>query len=225
VVVSSGLIYDSDAMERPDSLAVMFDPAFAGRTTYQIQDFFPLVMNFLGFDGTAASYAHDPAIAQRAVNATRDFLIAHKGQVRRYYNAATEVIQMMVQGDVVLAAGSSGPAAQLRLAGFPAGYVIPREGGLAYAFGFNITAGARNVDNAYIFLNALLANPENGAKIVRATGYNSAIRGVAALLTEAERAVLALPAEERARLSWVEVETAAFIFDLIDVAVEEIRAA
>jgi spermidine/putrescine transport system substrate-binding protein len=225
VVVSSGLLYDTNVMARPDSLAVMFDPAWAGRTTYQLQDFFPLVMNFLGFDGTARAYAHDPAIAQRAVNATRDFLIAHKGQVRRYYEAATEVIQMMVQGDVVLAAGSSGPAAQLRLEGFPVGYVIPREGGLAYAFGFNITANARNMDNAYAFLNALLASPENSAEIVRATGFNSAIKGVEALLSEELRAVLALPAEERARLTWVDVETAAFIFDLIDIAVEEIRAA
>lgn len=225
VVVSSGLIYNSAEMERPDSLAVMFDPAFAGRTTFQLQDFFPLAMNFLGFDGTARSYAHDPAIAQRAVNATRDFLIANKGQVRRFYDAATEVTQMMVQGDVVIAAGSSGPAAQMRLEGLPVGYVIPREGGLAYAYGFNIAANARNLDNAYAFLNALLASPENGAEIVRETGFNVAIKGVDALLSEDQRAVLSLPAEERARLSWVDVETAAFIFDLIDVAAEEVRAA
>jgi spermidine/putrescine transport system substrate-binding protein len=225
VVVSSGLIYNSDEMERPDSLGVMFDPAWAGRTTYQLQDFFPLVMNFLGFDGTARSYAHDPEIAQRAVNATRDFLIANKGQVRRYYDSATEVTQMMVQGDVAIAAGSSGPAAQLRLEGFPVGYVIPREGGLAYAYGFNVTANARNMDNAYTFLNALLASPENSAEIVRTTGFNSAIKGVEGLLSEDLRAVLSLPAEERARLTWVDVETAAFIFDLIDVAAEEIRAA
>jgi hypothetical protein len=68
VVVSTGLIYDSEAMERPDSLAAMFDEANAGMTTYQIQDFFPLVMNYLGFDGTARSYAHDPEIARRAVD-------------------------------------------------------------------------------------------------------------------------------------------------------------
>jgi spermidine/putrescine transport system substrate-binding protein len=37
--------------------------------------------------------------------------------------------------------------------------------------------------------------------------------------------VLSLSSEERARLSWVDVETAAFIFDLADTAAEEIRAA
>ncbi len=225
VVVSTGLIYNTEEMEAPQSLAVMFDPENAGRTTYQIQDFFPLAMNFLGYDGSARSYAHDPAVAQRAVNATRDFLIEHKDKVRRYYDAATEVQQMLVNGDVRVAAGSSGPAAQLILDGFPAGYVIPREGGLAYAYGFNIAANAANLDNAYTFLNALLASPENGAAIVRSTGYNSALKGVEELLTDAERSVLALSPEERARLSWVEVETAAFIFDLIDTAAEEIRAA
>ncbi|HUG62944.1 MAG TPA: extracellular solute-binding protein [Methylomirabilota bacterium] len=225
VVVSSGLIYNSNEMEAPESLAVMFDPANAGKTTYQIQDFFPLVMNYLGYDGSARSYAHDHAIAQRAVDATRDFLIDHKDKVRRYYDAATEVQQMLVNGDVRIAAGSSGPAAQLILDGFPAGYTIPREGGLAYAYGFNIAANAANLDNAYTFLNALLSSAENGAGIVRSTGYNSAIKGAEALLTDAERSVLTLSSEERARLSWVDVETAAFIFDLIDTAAEEIRAA
>lgn len=225
VVVSSGLIYNAEEMERPDSLAVMFDEANAGRTSYQIQDFFPLVMNYLGFDGTARSYADDPERAQQAVNETRDFLIAHKDKVRRYYDAATEVQQMMINGDIRIAAGSSGPAAQLILDGFPAGYVIPREGGLAYAYGFNITRDVPNLENAYTFLNALLASPENGAAIVRSTGYNSAIKGVEVLLSEAEREVLSLSAEERQRLTWVDVETAAFIFDLIDTAAEEIRAA
>ena len=158
VVVSTGLIYNTEEMETPESLAAMFDPANEGRTAYQIQDFFPLVMNFLGFDGSARSYAHDPAIAQRAVDATRDFLIEHKPMVRRYYDAATEIQQMMINGDVKLAVGSSGPAAQLILEGFPAGFVIPREGGLAYAYGFNIAKGAKNIENAYRFLNALLAS-------------------------------------------------------------------
>jgi len=225
VVVSTGLIYDTDAMERPVSLAAMFDDANAGMTTYQIQDFFPLAMNYLGFDGTARFYAQDPEIAQRAVNTTRDFLIQHKDKVRRYYDAATEVQQMLVSGDVRLAQGSSGPAAQLILDGFPVGYTIPREGGLAYAYGFNITRDATNMGNAYTFLNALLESPENGVEVVRSTGFSSAMKGVEPLLTDAEREVLSLSPEERQYLTWVDVETAAFIFDLIDTAAEEIRAA
>ncbi len=225
VVVSTGLIYNSETMERPDSLAAMFDETNAGMTTYQIQDFFPLVMNYLGYDGTAQSYAGNPDIAQRAVDATRDFLIDNKDKVRRYYDAATEVQQMLLTGDVALAAGSSGPAAQLILEGFPVGYTIPREGGLAYAYGFNIARNANNMDNAYAFLNALLSSPENGAAMVRSTGFNSAMQGVEGLLTDAERQVLTLTDEERSALTWVNVETAAFIFDLIDAAAEEIRAA
>lgn len=225
VVVTSGLIYNSDAMERPESLAAMFDDANAGMTTYQIQDFFPLVMNYLGYDGTARTYAGNPDIAQRAVDATRDFLIDHKDKVRRYYDAATEVQQMMLTGDVSLAAGSSGPAAQLTLEGLPVGYTIPREGGLAYAYGFNISRNASNLDHAYTFLNALLSSPENGAAMVRSTGFNSAMSGVEELLTEEERRVLSLSEEERSALMWVDVETAAFIFDLIDIAAEEVRAA
>ncbi len=225
VVVTSGLIYNSDTMEKPTSLAAMFDKANAGKTSYQIQDFFPLVMNYLGFDGTGRSYAANTDIAQRAVNTTRDFLIQHKDKVRRYYDAATEVQQMMLTGDVALAAGSSGPAAQLILEGLPVGYTIPREGGLAYAYGFNIVRNAKNMENAYTFLNALLSSPENGAAMVRSTGFNSAMKGVEGLLTDEERQVLSISDEERGYLTWVDVETAAFIFDLVDAAAEEIRAA
>lgn len=225
VIVTTGLLYDSDQFERPASWDVMFDPASAGRTTYQIQDFFQIAMNYLGYDGSAVSYVDDPEQAQAAVNATRDFLIEHKGQVRRYYDAANEIQQMFVNGDVTLAQAGSGPSAQLILDGFPAGYTIPEEGGLAYAYGFNITRNATNMDNAYTFLNALLSSPQNGAEIVRSTGYSSVISGTDELLTEPEREALALDADERSRLNWVEVETAAFIYDLIDTAAEEIRAA
>jgi spermidine/putrescine transport system substrate-binding protein len=203
----------------------MFDEANSGRTSYQIQDFFQIVMNYLGYDGSGSSYRGDTEVTQRAIDATRDFLIEKKHLVRRYYDAATEIQQMMVNGDVMLAQAGSGPASKLIMDGFPAGYTIPKEGGLAYAYGFNITNNATNTENAYTFLNALLASPENGAEIVRSTGLTSTILGTADLLSDAENEALVLSAEERARLSWVDVETAAFIFGLIDIAAEEIRAA
>ncbi|MEW9806513.1 PotD/PotF family extracellular solute-binding protein [Mesorhizobium sp. ZMM04-5] len=226
VLVSTGLLYNKEVSPAaPESWSVMFDPANAGKTTYQIQDFYQIVMNYLGYDGSAASYVDDPQKAQDAVNATRDFLIQHKDKVRRYYDAATEIQQMFVSGDADFAQAGSGPASQIIQEGFAAGYTIPKEGGLAYAYGFNIAKGAKNLDNAYLFLDALIASPENGAAIVRSTGYSSTIKGTDALLNDAEREALGLTPEETGRLSWVDVETAPFIFDLIDKAAEEIRAA
>ena len=159
------------------------------------------------------------------MNETRDFLIEHKHLVRRYYDAASEVQQLMVSGDIALAQAGSGPSSQLIIDGFPAGYTVPKEGGQAYAYGFNIVDNAKNMGNAYKFLNQLLDDPENGASIVRATGLSSTIEGTEKFLTAQEREALALNAEERSRLSWIDVETAAFIFGLIDVAAEEIKAA
>lgn len=226
VLVSTGLLYNKEvAATEPESWSVMFDEANVGKTTYQIQDFYQIAMNYLGYDGSAASYGDDTQKAQDAVNATRDFLIQHKDKVRRYYDAATEIQQMFVNGDVDFAQAGSGPAAQIIQEGFSAGYTIPKEGGLAYAYGFNVTKGARNADNAYLFLNALLSSPENGAAIVGATGYSSTIKGTDALLNDAQREALGLTPEETARLNWVDVETAPFIYDLIDKAAEEIRAA
>ena len=226
VLVSTGLLYNKDVSpSEPESWDVMFDEANVGRTTYQIQDFYQIAMNYLGYDGSAASYMDDPQKAQDAVNATRDFLIQHKDKVRRYYDAATEIQQMFVNGDADFAQAGSGPASQIIQEGFSAGYTIPKEGGLAYSYGFNIAKDAKNLDNAYLFLNALLSSPENGAAIVAATGYSSTIKGTEALLNEAQREALGLSPEETARLTWVDVETAPFIYDLIDKAAEEIRAA
>ena len=227
VVVSTGLLYNTEFVpEEPESWDIIFSEKYAGQTAYQLQDFFPIVMNHLGHDGSAVSYDGDTEEALKAVNAARDFLIEHKHLVRRYYGAAAEIQQMMVTGDVALAQAGSGPSAQLILDGFPAGYTISRDGGgLAYAYGFNIVDGAKNMENAYAFLNALLGDPQNGAEIVRSTGLISTIEGTDRYLTAEEKGALSLSPEERGRLSWVNVETAAFIFDLIDQAAEEVRAA
>lgn len=226
VVVTTGLLYNTEMVpEKPESWDIIFSEEYAGQTAYQIQNFMPIVMDYLGHDGSGVKYAGDTAAAQAAVNEARDFLILHKSKVRRYYEGATEVQQMMVTGDIALAQSGSGPASQLIIDGFPAGYTIPKEGGQAYAYGFNLVRGAKNMEAAYAFLNMLLSDPENGAEVVRSTGLESTIAGTRDLLTEQERAALALSAEERSRLSWVNVETAAFIFDLIDTAAEEIRAA
>lgn len=225
MIASLGLFYSTEAMDKPESWAPMFAEENKGKIAYQIQDFFPIAMEYLGFDGSARDYVGNPEIAQRAVNMTRDFLIEHKHLVRRFYDSGTEVQQMMVNGDIALAQSWSGSASKLILDGFPAAYTIPKEGGWAFAYGFNITAGAANMDNAYKFLDALLASPENGASQVRSSGYVSAIKGTNDLLSDAEKAALFLPEDERARLTWVDVETAPFIFDLIDTAAEEIRAA
>lgn len=224
--MATGLVYNTETIpEKPDSWDIIFSEDFAGQTSYQLQNFMPIVMDYLGHDGSGVSYDGDTGAAQAAVNAARDFLIENKSKVRRYYEGATEVQQMMVTGDIALAQASSGPSSQLIIDGFPAAFTIPKEGGQAYAYGFNVVANAKNAENAYAFLNMLLADPANGAEIVRSTGLESTIAGTSELLSPEERAALALTSEERARLSWVNVETAAFIFDLIDSAAEEVRAA
>ncbi|MCG8272655.1 extracellular solute-binding protein [Aquamicrobium sp. NLF2-7] len=225
LIASMGLLYNTETFTDTDSWAPMFAEENKGRIAYQIQDFFPIAMDYLGFDGSAARYRGNTDVAQRAVDATRDFLIGKKPLVRRFYDSGTEVQQMMVNGDIALAQSWSGAASKLILDGFPASYTIPKEGGWAFAYGFNIVRGAKNLDNAYRFLDALLASPENGAAMVRETGYISALKGTEALLSDEERKVLFLSPEHRGRLTWVNVETAPFIFDLIDKAAEEIRAA
>lgn len=225
MIASMGMLYQTAKVADATSWSPMFSKTHKGRVSYQLQDFFPVAMNYLGYDGSGVAYVGREHVAQKAVDATRDFLIQHKPLVRRFYDSGAEVEQMFVNDDIDLAQSWSGAASKLILEGLPVRYTIPKEGGWAFAYAFNITANSPRRQNAYGFLNALLKDPENGAEMSRKSGYVSAIKGVDALLSDKEKAALFLPPDEQARLTWVNVNTAEYIFGLIDKAAEEIRAA
>lgn len=86
-------------------------------------------------------------------------------------------------------------AAELDAADLPnMGLFFPKEGGMIYIDAMAILKGAKNVDNAYTFINFIL-KPENLAKIYDAYGYpgilypkTTALRTVAPRYTAAELA-------------------------------------
>jgi len=219
------LVYNSDkVVPAPDSWGAMFDRRYQRRTAYVIEDFLQCTMLYQGADGSFAAYVDKPEEARRAVNAARDLLIKNKSQVLKFYEDGSVLQQLLTGEDVVLAQTYAGTLAKLILAGQPIRLAIPREGSLAFVYNFAVVKNAANRDNAYRFLDALLAYPDIGAALTRSAGYTSTFLGAEASLSELERRAFLLTPDQLKRLRFLSYKAQALSSALIDRAVEEVQA-
>lgn len=204
---------------------VMFDPKYQAQTAYIIQDMMSVVMLYLGYDGNMIEYMDDPEKAAEVVREARDFLIRHKPMVRKFYDAGAEVQQMFINQDIVLAHAWSGPISRLIMDGFPVDMTIPREGTYGFVYNFNVTNNGPNTDNAYRLLDAILARPEIGANMTKASGFISTFAGSGQFLSELEQKAASFTDEELAGLQFFRAEANELKYSLVDPAVEEVKAA
>ena len=225
VVAADVLVYDTRAVKpAPDSWFAIFDPKYKGRVTYDIEDFLLCTMLAQGADPTFMSYLGRPAAAAAAVNAARDLLIRNKSQVVRFFDEGSELQQLLIGGDAVLAQTYSSAPARLILAGQAFRRVVPKEGTLAYVYTFAIVKGAPNRDGAYRFLDAMLGTPDMGATLARSAGYASCFVDAGHGLSASEQAAYGLPEDALGRVRFPRFEGQALSSSLIDRAVEEVKA-
>lgn len=203
---------------------IMFDPKYEGQTAYIIQDMMSVVMLYLGYDGNMVAYKDDPEKAAEIVKEARDFLIEHKPMVRKFYDSGAEVQQMFINQDIVLAHAWSGPISKLIMDGFPVDMTIPKEGSYGFVYTLNVTNNGPNPDNAYTLLDALLARPEVGAQMTKASGFISTFKGVDQHLSELEQKAASFTEEELQGLQFFRAEANDLKYSLVDPAVEEIKA-
>ena len=62
--------------------------------------------------------------------------------------------------------------------------MAPKEGAIAWVDGLSLIKAAKNIDQAYAFLNFLMT-PEFSANVAEGSGYNPVIKGADALLSDA----------------------------------------
>jgi spermidine/putrescine-binding protein len=165
------LIYDSTKVRpSPTSWAVLWDNAYAGKISLQ-DDIATLYMvaQYLGMD--------DPNDKSKLYNLSDQDLAKVKAKmlelrrhVRKYWATAGDLTQLFQSGEVVLGEGWPLMTHQLRLAKFPAGEVIPKEGTTAWADHWVLTSGAQNLDAAYAWLE-YAAQPFTQKLLADVTGY------------------------------------------------------
>jgi spermidine/putrescine transport system substrate-binding protein len=102
---------------------------------------------------------------------------------------------------------------------------IPREGSYGFVYTYNIANNAPNLDNAYTFLNAILASPEIGASMTKASGFISTYKDASKYLTDLEKRSTSFPEEQLANLQFFRAEANKMKYGLVDPAVEAVKAA
>lgn len=221
------LAYNTELVSADEATSwdVLFSEKYKQQTAYIIQDMMSIVMLYKGYDGNMVEYLDDPKEAMRIVEEARDFMIENKSLVRKYYDAGAEVQQMFINQDIALAHAWNGPIAKLINDGFPVEMTIPKEGSYGFVYTLNVANNAPNVDNAYTFLNALLATSEIGASMTSSTGFISTYKDAEQHLTDLEKKSTAFTEEELAGLKFFRSEANEMKYDLVDPAVEQIKAA
>jgi spermidine/putrescine transport system substrate-binding protein len=221
------LSYNTDYVseEEAQTWDTLFSEKYDGQTAYIIQDMMSIVMLMMGYDGNMVAYMDDPEKAAAIVEEAKNFLIEHKPLVRKYYDSGAEFQQMMVNQDIVLGHSWNGPAAALINDGFPLAMSIPQEGSYGFVYTYNIANNAPNKDNAYKFLDAILASPEIGAAMTKASGFISTYKDASNYLTDLEKKSTSFPEEQLANLQFFRAEANELKYGLVDPAVEAIKAA
>ena len=221
------LAYNTDMVsaEEAKSWYTLFSEKYKGQTAYIVQDMMSIVMLMLGYDGNMVEYIDQPDKAAAIVEEAKTFLIENKPLVRKYYDSGAEIQQMFVNQDIALGLSWNGPAAALINDGFPLAMSIPQEGSFGFVYTYNVANNAPNPDNAYTFLNAILASPEIGAAMTKASGFISTYKGASNYLTEAEKKATSFSEEELSHLEFFRAEANEMKYGLVDPAVEAIKAA
>ena len=221
------LAYNTDVVsaEEAQSWDVLFSDKYAKQTAYIIQDTVSIIILKLGYDGNMVAYLDKPDEAARIVEEAKQYLIDKKPLVRKYYDSGAEVQQMFVNQDIVVAQAWNGPIATLINDGFPVTMTIPKEGSYGFVYTYNVANNGPNADNAYTFLDAILASSEIGAAMTRASGFISTYKDAARHLNEMERKSTSFTDEEISRLRFFRAEANQMKYGLVDPAVEAIKAA
>lgn len=166
---TTGLGYDKAKAGGPlDSWSAVFDPRFQGRILMldDPREAFGVALKLMG----RSINETDPAVLRQAA----ERLKAQKRLVRTYNSS--DFANLLAAGDVDLSHGWNGELAEV-VAGDPKrfAYVVPKEGSTLWIDSLAIPAKARNVDEAYAFLDFVL-EPEIAARIVNDVHYAGANR-------------------------------------------------
>ncbi|HEX6734224.1 MAG TPA: extracellular solute-binding protein [Azonexus sp.] len=165
-----GLIYDrSQFRQPPDTLRALWDPALRGRV--------------LAYDGGS----HNFSLAMLGLGSRMPFRISHgewrqaverlielRRNVLGFYARPEESVDLFRRHRVALMLANYGTQQLqlLRAAGADVGYVVPREGALAWLDCWVITAGARNRPLVEAWLNHML-EPAASEQLVSRQGLAS----------------------------------------------------
>lgn len=141
----------------------------------------PIALNYIGEDPNS----QDPAVIAKAA----PLLKVLNANIRNFHSS--EYVNALAAGDACVVVGWSGDVFQARdraqeAGGAEVGFVIPKEGAPIFFDMMAIPKDAKNVDNAYVFMNHLL-EPKVMAGISSYVSYANVVKDSEPLIDEAVR--------------------------------------
>jgi spermidine/putrescine transport system substrate-binding protein len=172
----TGIAYNVEATGRElTSVEDLFDPEFRGRIGMlsEMRDTVGLVMMTTGVQPEDATFENAQPAFEKIEQAKAD------GQIRQF--TGNDYMDDLASGGFVACISWSGDISQLQLDNPNLRFAIPDEGGLLWSDTMVIPAGARNIDNAAVWMNYVY-EPENAARLAEYIGFITPVEGVQEIL-------------------------------------------
>src|SRR5277367_3234925 len=133
--------------------------------------------------------------------------IDRKAWIKQFWDSADNTKSGLMSNGVVIGQTWDGPVISLKKAGKPISYQAPKEGAIGWVDGFSLTKGAKNIDQAYAWLN-YVHTADASAKAAENSGYNPSGVGADKLLSDRARAIFneAYPGKSIDNMWWRPVE-------------------
>jgi len=110
------------------------------------------------------------------------FAIENKRRVKVFWNNADAQKAGFLNNGIVLGQTWDGPANALRAEGHSITFMAPQEGALAWMDGVSMLKTAKNVEQAYAFLE-YASRPDVAGLLASESGYNPVVKGAGAYLS------------------------------------------
>ena len=169
---NSSLLYRTDMIE-PDhisdpSWSLLYDDRYAGKLAWYDTSAATVAVAALvkGFDNIWTLSDEQLAEVQPLMSKQRDL-------TRFYWTDVTQMEQAIAAGEVAAAYSWNQSFVTLQGEGVPVGYMVPKEGILAWGSGFIIHKEATDLEAIYTYIDAWIS-PESGAWLIDNYGYGSA---------------------------------------------------
>jgi spermidine/putrescine transport system substrate-binding protein len=144
----TSLAYNSDELGQPTSLAVLSDPAFAGRVSLR-DDALEAVQ-------IAALATRQNINAITDLDAIRAKLTEILPNITTFWSSENDWNQYFAAGDFVVASYWSGSALRSRGMGLPVGYTVPVEGAIGWLDGLSVPTSSTRAEAAHAFINWMI---------------------------------------------------------------------
>lgn len=169
---ATAIAYNADTVPAEDiaTLQVFTDPKYAGKITMPNAADDVWALAYL-----ATGVTDWTSVTDDQFNAAAAWLRKVHPGVRAYVNSSTEMVHLMISGEVQIAWSWPDGVALLRKENFPVGYQqTPKEGVTTWFCGLvNLKNGQGNEDKAYDYVNSWI-RPEAAAVLVGNIGYGHA---------------------------------------------------